>query len=103
AASLDGIDNAPDPEGNKALFTNIDNTNFNYWTDVEHPAGEFIYFDARIGSQSHKPGAQSGALWPVADGMVGLPLTSENVPLPYWALLVLGGVLTGVAHKLARK
>ena len=104
ASNVDGIDNAPDPEENKQWFNNINDTNNQYWTGVEQPGSEAFYFDAKIGYQESKTIGGPGVVWPVVDGMVGTPITSENIPLlPYWAFIVLGVALTGIGYRFAQK
>lgn len=91
SSTVFGIANAQDTEGNKSLFSNIQNSV--YWTGTELAADAFN-FHTDVGLQDSNTKDQTHFVWAVADGN----LAANAVPLPAtaWmfgsALLILYGI-----------
>lgn len=81
SSSVYGIDDAPDPNQYKALFTNIENAS--YWSAVPVDPDRAIFWSNSAGFQSTTFRFVTYSVWPVAPGNVA----AGAVPLPAGALL----------------
>ena len=95
SAVTDGANSA-----NLGLFRNIQNTL--YWTGYEGLGGA-TYFDTSSGTQSGFPKSAEFAVWVVADGNVGAPMSATVPVLPLAALGILFLLLCRIATTRQRE